>query len=427
MLVPYMKINLFGITLQWNFVNLFVFLVTIIHIKTKYPKYKLNWEPLIPFVLYFLVSLIIIPLQFGTPYLDQLNAWRFTMMQCMILPFAIWNTMRVDNSSVQLFRIVMIFCIFTIVGYGLFLTTMPGINPYITIMALANGEEFNEAYALAENGGRLFGRISSVFTHPMSFGLFIGFATVFLFFNKTRMHITIFTFLLVLLAVDSVVCGVRSCIGGLFCALIGWMVMSGNYIELIRGRGVKYMLVSIVLLSIIIPIISQVPELESYFKSMTLSQSDDIRGSSIETRINQLWGCFVEIQDSFVFGKGFNWTGFYVAEKEFHPTILCFESLIFVVLCNSGLVGVLLWFFMLLKISKYNKRYGIYNWAYLNTLLVFYLSYATITGEYGYMQYYILFYILMLGETISSKKESKILYGVVKMNHKETSCRVFHD
>ena len=49
---------------------------------------------------------------------------------------------------------------------------------------------------------------------------------------------------------------------------------------------------------------------------------------------------------------------------------------------------------------KYN------NWSersiatLLNSLFVFYIAYACITGEYGYMQYFILFYVLMLGEDL---------------------------
>ena len=38
--------------------------------------------------------------------------------------------------------------------------------------------------------------------------------------------------------------------------------------------------------------------------------------------------------------------------------------------------------------------------ALLNSMFVFYIAYACITGEYGYMQYFILFYVLMLGEDL---------------------------
>lgn len=55
---------------------------------------------------------------------------------------------------------------------------------------------------------------------------------------------------------------------------------------------------------------------------------------------------------------------------------------------------------MLRKILRYNKGFKGETCYLLNTLLIFYLAYSCITGEYGYMIFLILFYILMLGETL---------------------------
>lgn len=64
-----------------------------------------------------------------------------------------------------------IICICIASGYGLYLTTTNGVNPYQIAVMAANGEVWNADYA-AVGGGRLFGRISSVFGHPMTYGLF---------------------------------------------------------------------------------------------------------------------------------------------------------------------------------------------------------------------------------------------------------------
>lgn len=40
-------------------------------------------------------------------------------------------------------------------------------------------------------------------------------------------------------------------------------------------------------------------------------------------------------------------------------------------------------------------------------LMVFYISYSCITGEYGYMKYFLIFYILMLCNQLESELSSK--------------------
>ena len=88
--------------------------------------------------------------------------------------------------------------------------------------------------------------------------------------------------------------------------------------------------------------------------------------------------------------------------------MLHFESLILVILCNSGIIGVFLWIYMSAKIISFNDLNDRSTAAYLNSLLFFYLTYSCITGEYGYMQYFLLFYVLMFGERIINKSAKRI-------------------
>ena len=88
--------------------------------------------------------------------------------------------------------------------------------------------------------------------------------------------------------------------------------------------------------------------------------------------------------------------------------MLFFESLIFVILCDSGIIGIILWIIMSIMILRYNKRSVSTITILLNTLFIFYIAYACITGEYGYMQYFILFYILMLGEDLYMEEEKNL-------------------
>lgn len=47
--------------------------------------------------------------------------------------------------------------------------------------------------------------------------------------------------------------------------------------------------------------------------------------SSLSSWMEQLYGCFEEIDNSLLFGKGFGWTGYYTTLHGDHPIILSFE------------------------------------------------------------------------------------------------------
>ena len=390
-LVPYMRINLGAFVLQWNLVNLVVLLMAIYEFKFKRKKIAIDFKPLLPFIIYFGVSLFMMLFQSAIPFGVQFDAWRMNLMKFMILPFALWNEMRVDNSSIKLYRNVTIVCIVIAACYGLFLTTMPGINPYIMLLSEVNGTEFNEAYALAQGGGRLFGRISSVFSHPMMYGLFLGLSLVYVFYNRRNINKYLFFGLFFIIAVDILICGVRSVIGGIAIAIILFFLQNRNF---------KLMLIASFLCIIGYYVITSIPDMTEYLGSITDINNKNVAGSSVEMRLNQFEGCLKEIDDCFLYGKGYGWTGYYKSVFGDHPTMLAFESLIYVVLCNSGLIGVILWIYMAMKIIFFNCKFKKDASALLNALLFFYLAYSCITGEYGYMQYYILFYIIMLGELL---------------------------
>ncbi len=401
-LVPYMRIDLGGMTLQWNLINILLLAAFFIHRQQNYENHlKYDWRPLLPFFIYFGVSLLLMPVQDGLPFSEAINSWRTHAMKYLILPFVLWNDIIYDYDSLRLYRRVTIGCVIVAVLYGLYLTTMPGINPYMIAISSANGEEFNLAYAAGNSGlsddttlneDRLFGRISSVFSHPMTFGIFLGMALFYLYRNKNNIPTWFLLFMSLFIMTDVIVCGVRTVIAAIFIAIFFLLMLSRSY---------KLLIIAIIGGSILWTLISHIPSLDDYLGSIIAKEgTSDIAGSSLEMRITQFQGCFQEIQHTFIEGKGYGWTNFYLTLHDGHPTMLYFESLIIVVLCNSGMLGVVLWIVMAILIVTYN------NWserpiaALLNSMFVFYIAYACITGEYGYMQYFILFYILMLGEDL---------------------------
>ena len=420
-LVPYMRIGIGGFTLQWNLINIILLFAFFLYREQHHDENsELDWRPLLPFAIYFGVSLMLMPFQDGMPFGEAMNNWRMQVMKYLVLPFVIWNDIINSYDSLKLYRNVTIGCIVIAVLYGLFLTTMPGINPYMIIVSLANGEEFNLAYAAGNGGlggdttlneGRLFGRISSVFAHPMTFGLFLGLALIFLYRNKDNISMWFIYALSLFILTDIIVCGVRSAIGAISIAFLFLLLQSRNlkiFLAMVLGGGLLWVLVS------------HIPSLHNYLGSIVDAQSSNTSGSSIDLRLSQLEGCFQEIKDSILEGKGFGWTGYYISQHDVHPTILYFESLIYVILCNSGIIGVVLWIIMAVKIIQYNQWSDRPIAALLNSLFIFYIAYACITGEYGYMQYFIIFYILMLSEDLYDKKTELIEEDFYE--NKELSC-----
>lgn len=126
----------------------------------------------------------------------------------------------------------------------------------------------------------------------------------------------------------------------------------------------------------------------------------EIGGSSMDMRWEQLQGCFAEVKDIPVFGHGYGWTWNYLRANTIHPIILAFESLIYVVICNEGIYfGLSLWTVFLFLLIK--NIHSLSYWKHrtlLTTLTIGYITYATVTGDYGYMQYFILFYVLMYAQ-----------------------------
>jgi hypothetical protein len=423
LLVPYMKIDIGGFTLQWNLINILLLIAFFLHRQqhSEYEEYTgCDWRPLLPFAVYFGVSLLLIPFQDGLPSSYALNYWRTESMKYLILPFVLWNDILVSYESLKLYRNVTVGCIVIAVLYGLFLTTMPGINPYMIVLSAANGEEFNLAYAAGNSGlsndttlsdERIFGRISSVFNHPMTFGLFLGLSLFYLYRNKENIYNLILLGLTIFIMTDIIVCGVRSVIAASFLSILFLLIQTRNAkLFFIIGLGG----------CVLWTLFTHIPSLNTYLGSILSQHESTIGGSSFELRLSQLEGCFHEIQETFLEGKGYGWSAYYVSQHGGHPTILFFESLVFVILCNSGIIGMILWIVMSTMIIKYNQWSERPIAALLNALFIFYIAYACITGEYGYMQYFIIFYILMLGEELYIENEEDLTIENEEIDEIET-------
>lgn len=292
-----------------------------------------------------------------------------------------------------------LFCVMLVaVLYGLFLTTMPGLNPYKLLQLPLFGREFNEAYAAGNSGlsditdlaeGRLFGRISSIFDHPMTYGLNLGLFFIYCFYLfKDRKEILYILSGLILIAV--LTSGVRTTLGAIIITIL---------FGLLFLKKIKYFVYVGLVFILVINVLPLVyPEATDYVMSIINSQESSTKGSSVEMRIDQLMGSYKIVENDIIIGKGYGWTTWYNKNFGTHPTALWFESLIYVILVDSGLIGFVIWTILLLSFYKYiTKNYNDrYQKLTLLSLFVYFIVFCCITGDFG-IQNVLVYYTILIG------------------------------
>ena len=380
-LVPFVNFLNFGA----NLFNLLVIAAVFFRFKIK----SIDFTPFKPFIFLYIAHLVMIPFHSSIPLEYQLHVLRSDFMGTLLLPFAIHNVMQNDKSGMNSFSSTLFGIIIVAVGYSLLLTLTAGINPYMTVILPLNDQEFREGLAMASDY-RVFGRISGVFAHPMNNGLFLALSSIFIIsklnFKKPSSQ-KLLLFLLFAVLITILLIGVRSAI-----AAVGTSVVFFFLIE----KKAKLNFVTLAGLLCILLVIFSIPGLSDFTNSIVYSESSNVKGSSIDMRIQQLEGCIKEIQSNPAFGNGYAWTTFYRENMGLHPTMLAFESLLIVVLCNSGFVGLIVWIIMLFIYYRLiRNKLDSYKFHLLLTLLVLYITYSLITGEYGYLKYFMIFYVII--------------------------------
>lgn len=278
------------------------------------------------------------------------NGW-ITACSALFFIFFLYGNMITYPQMVNVYKWTLFGVFGLITLYGIFLTTIPGVNPYKIIEQPLFGQEFNEAYALGNSGlnngmvlelseGRVFGRISSVFDHPMAYGLNLGFFFLYsLYILKNKPKIMIITLSVIVWAI--ITSGTRTPIGALGLTVLAMLFYLKKFKYFIGGAF------CFLALYYTLPLISS--ELNDYVMSIFNSNDSNTNGSSIDMRLSQLEGSFniVEDNDNILFGQGYLWDKWYNSTHGTHPTVLWFESIIFTILVDTGIFGFVLWFFFI--------------------------------------------------------------------------------
>lgn len=179
---------------------------------------------------------------------------------------------------------------------------------------------------------------------------------------------------------------------------------------LLYYRKYKYFVYSLFVVGIlfyIVPLISS--DAAEYIGSIVNSNESDTKGSSIEMRISQFEACLDILKNNPLFGNGLGWTNWYIEKFGGHPKALYFESLLLSVMCNMGILGIIIWFAF---VRSYIKTVNFYvsdkfKRTILFSLLLLYLTYTGITGDYGYLILMAVFYVFVMGYSYSKDKINK--------------------
>lgn len=388
---PVFNLKLIG--LPFNIRYIYILLLLIVVIKLRLKRKKLDYKIFKPYLILFVPLTIIMFFQTATPLSIQFSSITRVVMVTFLLPVIIWNANRIDKGSIN--YIIKIYCIYVLIAciYGLFLTQSLGINPYLILLYdTYSNKPFNVEYAAALGEGRLFGRIQSTFVHPMTWALFLCFAFIlnYTFYNKEKKNIR-YILLLIIISANLLICGVRT---GIVVTIICFII------DLVRKKKIKVLILLSVSIFIIASFtIANNEEVQNYLMSIIdfSGNKSQVSGSSFGMRINQLLGCFSIISDSPIFGNGYGWHSYYMSINGDHPIVLAFESILFVIICNSGFLGLLIYFYFfyniirrpIIKIDNDGKYY-------LQMLTFSYIGFSLITGEYDYLQQFAIYHSLLL-------------------------------
>ena len=390
-LVPYCNLNVAGVSFGWNLINTVLFLAYCIDCRKKCGKIRLAYKPFIPFFLLYGLLLLEMPFQDGVPIGYAMNGWRLALFN-LVLPIVVLSTAQYDQKIGKYTLTTMICVCVVVIVYAFVLIPLQGVNPYIMELTNANNAELMEAQ-FGEQSNRLMIKISSVFAHPMTFGAFLGIYIYSQLFNNRNIILWV---IIIGLISCIFLCGIRTPIAALLVTIAVYLLLK---------RNLKAFF-SVFLLTIIgYCIIIQTPALSETMLSMLDRNSSNVGGSSIEMRLEQLNAAFDEVQNCMLFGKGFGYNGYYWSLHGAHPKLYSFESLIFVILCNYGIIGFLIWGIMFYKIYRYSQKMVPKSLSIcIIMLLTYYVSYTCITGEFGYIKFFIFIYSLMIVNTYSQYK-----------------------
>lgn len=341
------------------------------------------------YVFFYYISLLLVIFLTSdeVPISFQLKTFIRSFVADGVLLYVLYYTTIKHTNAYVFFSWTIIILILITTIYGFFNASFLGSNPYLKLFSFAPDQQYEMEIEMGDSG-RLFGRVTSIYLSPWYCGNFLTISGIFLIFlyQKIRKRLWEIAFLGIIFFsfwIFVIISGNRSALAIL---IIFYTIYMYSKIQLWKSVAIS---ITIIILFIFV-ITPNVPFIETYIESL-YSNSNKVTGSSVNGRIEQLFGCYEEWSNAPLFGHGYNWSSYYRFSHNGnqHPTMLGFESIIFIQVCNLGLYGCIMTYYMFYYLyNRINKKAkdAIY-------IMCGFLSYSLVTGIYGSYETFIVFYI----------------------------------
>ncbi|SDD87601.1 O-antigen ligase like membrane protein [Dyadobacter soli] len=284
-----------------------------------------------------------------------------------------------------------------IIGYSVVLMGVYGLfcyvtltNPYVSLMNLIYSPKMNALGFMEEQRAGIAGRIQGTMLHPLIWGGACMLLFYFITLSSRRASVYYTISLLALLFLNVVFSGSRAALLALLFG-IGYYFMASNV--RLKLRLVAYGLGIFTFVAGLIYLVPSFSKYQSFFESTvyfwddTYQKTGAVKGSTVDLRVNQLHGSFDMIESSPMFGLGQGYTAYYSSKYGIHPVLAGFESVVFMSLVETGIVGLILWialFIGLFRVAhELSRRAGkslSLETALLSTFLASYCIFIVFTG-----------------------------------------------
>ena len=304
---------------------------------------------------FFTVSVMIVFLSETVPIKHQLKC---VIDEIAFLLFAVQTFMFVKGNQRIARSFIIIVCVAIIFNfvYCIIFEVIIGLNPAGMPLYILMGVDDNDFISdmIDYERGELSFRAQTIYRHPLSLGQYL-LALLPIFLSKRKF--TLRFIFIAMICILVILTGSRS---SLFPLIIILMWAFKN----ITSHVIPKMLF---LLLTIIVCISFVPDrerkkvsekVEPFVASLAFwddkKQSDnDIKGSSMEMRLNQFDAALKEIEGNPIFGRGYWYRDYYISKHNaLHPDLLGFESVLLLQLVERGWLGLFTFFFLIFYLYR---------------------------------------------------------------------------
>lgn len=405
-LVPFVHIEIGGYTIYENRLLPLLFIFFLYHYY-KRSHMKLDFKIVLPFIFLFIAILYLSFFNDEVPFSYQLTLWSGTFITVGLVSFIVWNQINVEPKTISYLKWSLIGSLFIACIYGIYLSQINGDNVYTSLLSqryniMDSAGFFTDNVKDSRLSFTKASKIQSTAVHPMTWSLLLCFSLVFTFIQLVKTKALVYWGILILLLSNLLISGVRTGIAA--------TAIAGIYF-LIRYKKSKSLLIGGIIACVLLVVIDMNPDLSNLFSSFVdiSGKKSDVSGSSIQMRLSQLNGALDVIKGHEWFGRGYGWAQYYLEIHGTHPVLLAFESLFFIVICNSGIAGIIVWslfFVALFRIPRkvLTSKFDIYT---IDSLIILFFFYTMGTGEYGYMKFFALFYSFLLGLLLNMERTNQ--------------------